>query len=441
MSATEQSAPQPAAPATPLSPSYVQGALWLLLLIYTLNFLDRQIVNILAEPIKRDLGLSDTQLGLLTGLSFAVVYTVLGIPIARYADRFTANRVTVISIALAVWSGFTALCGLASNFAQLLLARIGVGVGEAGCTPPAHSLIVDYVAPERRARALAFYSLGVPLGTLLGYSFGGVIGEHFGWQAAFLMVGLPGMLLALITWRVLREPRRFGLVAPPPADHKQMTFGEALKALASRKAYWYACFGASVISFLGYGHAAFLGGFYARVHEMPLGQIGLALGIMLGVSGIIGTFIGGQIADRAAKKDTRAYFSVPAAAMVISIPFFMAGMLVEGTFASLALLAIPTALNSLWYGPIYAAVQGVAGPQLRATAVAIMLFIVNMIGLGLGPLALGALSDYLATAGGMGTAEGLRWAILLSSTVGLIAVVLFVIGRQTIREEIIRYAN
>lgn len=445
MSATDQSQPGAGAPGagavTPLSPSYVQGALWLLLIVYTLNFLDRQIVNILAEPIKQDLGLSDTQLGLLTGLAFAVVYTVLGIPIARFADRFTSNRVAVISVALAAWSGFTALCGLATNFTQLLLARIGVGVGEAGCTPPAHSLIVDYVPADRRARALAFYSLGVPIGTLLGYSFGGVIAEQFGWKVAFLMVGIPGILLAFLTWTILKEPRRLGLIAAPPADHKPMKFGEALKALASRKAYWYACFGASVISFLGYGHAAFLGGFYARVHEMPLGQIGLALGVMLGVSGIIGTFIGGQIADRAAKRDTRAYFTVPAIAMVCSIPFFVAGMLAEGAVMSLALLAIPTALNSLWYGPIYAAVQGVAGPQLRATAVAIMLFIVNMIGLGLGPLALGALSDHLAQAQGMGAAEGLRWAILVSSGVGLVAVVLFLMGRRTIREEIAAHSG
>ncbi|MFZ4121816.1 MAG: spinster family MFS transporter [Caulobacterales bacterium] len=433
MSATDQAAK---AEAQPLSASYVNGALWLLLVIYTLNFLDRQIVNILAEPIKKDLALSDTQLGLLTGLAFAVVYTVLGIPIARYADRFSANRVQVISVALAVWSGFTALCGLASNFTQLLLARIGVGIGEAGCTPAAHSLIVDYVDPARRARALAFYSLGVPIGTLLGYSFGGVVAEHLGWKSAFLLVGAPGLLLAVVTWFVMKEPRRLGLVSPPAVDHKPLGFSEALKILAGRKSYWYACLGASVISFLGYGHAAFLGGFYARVHEMPIGQIGIALGMVLGLSGIVGTFIGGQIADRAARKDTRAYFTVPAIAMLCSVPFFVAGMLADTALHSLLLLSIPTALNSLWYGPIYAVVQGVAGPQLRATAVAIMLFIVNMIGLGLGPLALGVLSDHLATTQGLGAAEGLRWALLLSASIGLVTVLLFLLGRQTIRADI-----
>jgi hypothetical protein len=191
-----------------------------------------------------------------------------------------------------------------------------------------------------------------------------------------------------------------------------------------------------VISFLGYGHAAFLGGFYARVHEMPIGQIGIALGMVLGLSGIVGTFIGGQIADRAARKDTRAYFTVPAIAMLCSVPFFVAGMLADTALQSLLLLSIPTALNSLWYGPIYAVVQGVAGPQLRATAVAIMLFIVNMIGLGLGPLALGVLSDHLATTQGLGAAEGLRWALLLSASIGLVTVLLFLLGRQTIRADI-----
>lgn len=423
-----------AAPAQALSPSYVNYALRMLLLVYTLNFLDRQIVNILAEPIKQDLNLSDTQLGLMTGLAFALVYTVLGIPIARYADKFTSNRVSVISIALAVWSGFTALCGIAGNFWQLLLARIGVGVGEAGCTPPAHSLIVDHVAPEKRASALALYSMGVPLGSLGGMALGGIIAEHFGWRAAFLAVGIPGVLLALITWTTLKEPRRLGLIPKPAAGAPTISFGAALKMLSAKKAYWYAVLAAAMISFLGYGQAAFLGSYFARVHEMPIGQIGISLGLVIGISGVIGTYIGGQIADRAAKKDTRAYMSVPAFAMLAGAPFFVAAMFVENALVCLLLLAIPTLLNSLWYGPVYAAVQGLAGPKLRATAVAIMLFIVNMIGLGFGPLILGAISDAMAAS--MGPAEGLRWAILITSAVGILAVILFFLARATIREEL-----
>lgn len=420
--------------AEPLTPGYVNYALVMLLVIYTLNFLDRQIVNILAEPIKRDLGLSDTQLGLLTGLAFALVYTVLGIPIARYADRFKANRVGVIAIALAVWSGFTALCGLATSYWQLLFARIGVGVGEAGCTPPAHSLIADKVPPEKRASALALYSMGVPLGTFLGFAFGGLIGHMFGWQMAFILVGLPGVALALVFWLTIKEPRRLGLVAPSAADAPTVSFGQALKDLSKIRSYWYACFAAAVLAFIGYGQASFLGGFYVRVHGMPLDQLGLALGVVIGISGAVGTFIGGQLADRAARKDTRAYFSIPAVAMLLAAPMFVAAMLVEGAALSLLLLAVPTALNSLWYGPVYASIQGVVAPRLRATAVAIMLFVVNLIGLGLGPVVLGAVSDSFAAT--MGAADGLRWAIITTSGIGLLAVVLFMLARNHIREDL-----
>jgi predicted MFS family arabinose efflux permease len=425
-----------APPAEPLSPSYVRYAMWMLLFIYTLNFLDRQIVNILAEPIKQDLGLSDTQLGLLTGLAFAVVYTVLGIPIARYADKFTTNRVGVIAVALAVWSGFTALCGLAGNFVHLLLARIGVGIGEAGCTPPAHSLITDKAPPDKRASALAFYSMGVPLGSLLGMALGGVMADVLGWRWAFILVGLPGVILAVIAWMTIKEPRRLGLVPPPAPGVTQIGFKGALAELGKRRTYWLVCLGAAVISFLGYGQIAFFGSFYARVHGMQIGEIGLLLGLMIGSAGVLGTWIGGQIADAAAKRDTRAYMTVPAVALIAGGPFFIAAMLVNNPYLSMALLAIPTALNSLWYGPVYAAIQSLAGPRLRATAVAIMLFIVNMIGLGLGPLTIGAVSDYFATGAGMGAAEGLRQAILWTGLFGLIPVVLFFVGRATIRDDL-----
>jgi MFS family permease len=424
--------------AQPLSRGYVTYALWMLLIVYTLNFLDRQIINILAAPIREEFDLSGLQMGLLGGLAFAFIYTVLGIPIARYADRLTSNRVGIIAIALAVWSGFTALCGLAQNYWQLLAARIGVGVGEAGCTPPAHSLISDKVPPEKRASALAFYSMGVPIGTFIAFVAGGAVAQEFGWRMAFLMVGLPGVLLAIIFWMTIKEPRKLGLVAPPAADAPKVSFGQALKELAGIRAYWYACAAAAVIAFLGYGQNLFLGNFYEGAHGMTLAERGLWLGIVIGLGGAFGTWLGGVIADRAAQKDTRAYFSVPAIAMVASIPFFVGAMLVEERWASLALLVIPTLLNSLWYGPVYAAVQSVVVPRLRATAVAIMLFIINMIGLGFGPLALGGLWDFLAKSMGMGEVEGLRWAILLSSSLGLLAVALFWIGRGTIREDLER---
>lgn len=483
------------APTANLTPTQVRYALWVLLIIYTLNFLDRQIVNILAGPIKAEFNLSNTQMGLLTGLAFAFVYTVLGIPIARYADRFSSNRVSIIAGALALWSLFTALCGLAQNFTQLLLSRVGVGIGEAGCTPPAHSLISDTAPPEKRASALAFYSMGVPIGTFFAFAFGGWIAQALDWRWAFLLVGLPGVLLAVLVWFTIREPRRLGLVPPPRADVPAMSFGNSLKALGSIRSYWYASFGAAVLAFIGYGQIAFLGIFYGEVHATPLAQIGLALAIVIGIGGAVGTYAGGQIADAAAKKDTRAYFSVPAIAMVISTPLFFAAMLLpngplglsgglgDPTLWSLALLIIPILLNSLWYGPVYASIQGVVGPELRASAVAIMLFVVNMIGLGFGPTLLGVLSDALsnwrlgelvaagkdfnaaclpifadnrldasggvalglakadpelAVACGLARDDGLRWGLIVSGLVGLAAVALFWLGRGSIREDLAR---
>ncbi len=498
--ATSEHASQQAQGATasgkPLSQAQVQYTLWMLLIIYTLNFLDRQIVNILAGPIKAEFGLSNTQMGLLTGLAFAFVYTVLGIPIARYADRFSANRVTIIAGALALWSLFTALCGLAQSYLQLLLARIGVGIGEAGCTPPAHSLIADTAPPDKRASALAFYSMGVPIGTFFAFAFGGWIAQTLDWRWAFLMVGLPGVVLAIILTLTVKEPRRLGLVAPPKADAPVMRFGDALKVLAGIRSYWFACLGAAILAFIGYGQIAFLGIFYGEAHLTPLAQIGLALAVVVGIGGALGTYAGGQIADAAAKKDTRAYFSVPAIAMIASTPLFVAAMLMPGgapglsggfsdpTLWSLALLIIPIFLNSLWYGPVYASIQGVVSPQLRASAVAIMLFIVNMIGLGFGPTLLGMLADALSNwrlgmlgapgldfndtclaifadnrlvasgadaAKGLAGADpqlaaacsaarddGLRWGLIGSGLVGLAAVALFWLGRSSIREDLKR---
>ena len=457
-------AASPAAPlgATTAAPPAVPGitagyrtyALWLLLGIYTLNFLDRQIVNILAEPIKQELGLADWQLGMLTGLSFALFYTVLGLPIARIAER--GNRVAIISIAVAVWSAFTVACGLAQNFVQLLLARIGVGVGEAGCTPPAHSLITDYTPKEKRASALAFYSMGVPIGSLLGLAMGAVIADQYGWRTAFLVAGAPGLLIGVLAWLTLKEPRRMAefKAAQTTAD-APTTFGQALTELRSKKTFWRIAIATALISFIGYAHVAFFGSFFIRVHGaeleglartvggalgMELGALGFlgpALGLMIGIAGALGTWLGGQIADRAARKDLRAYMSVPSIAVLLGAPFFVAAMLVGDPMLALLLLAVPTLLNSLWSGPVYAAVQGMVQPRTRATAVAVLLFVVNLIGLGLGPLAVGVLSDVLATAGGLGEAEGLRWALLISGGIGLLVAAFFWSARSTIREEMV----
>ena len=440
------------APLVPLvSPGFRRYALILLLAVYTVNFLDRQIVSILAEPIKRDLKLSDTQLGLLTGLAFAIFYTFLGLPIARLAER--RNRVTIIGVSLALWSGFTVVCGLANNYAQLLLARIGVGVGEAGCTPTAHSLISDYVPKSQRASALAFFSIGTPLGSLLGSSLGGVMSDTFGWRAAFLMAGVPGLILTVIVFFTLREPRKqLSEVVRARMLETQKTegsFGATLTYLIRKKTFWMVAFGAATLAFIGYGNGAFVYSFYLRNHPQEVaalashfglksvGFLGLALGILGGVMGVFSSWLGGVLADRAGARDIRAYMTVPAIAALVSPLFAIFGYLQPTAIGTMVVMLMPGLLGSLWYGPVYASGQSLVPPHMRATAASILLFIINLVGLGAGPLIVGALSDFFATGMGLGEAEGVRWAIICTSCCTLIAAALFWTARKTIKEDLV----
>jgi MFS family permease len=453
---TEASAPAPmgasladaSVPHVPLvSAAFRRYALVVLLMVYTVNFLDRQVVTILAEPIKNELHIADWQIGLMSGFAFAIFYTVLGLPIARMAE--SVNRVWIIGGSLTVWSGFTILCGQATSFLQLVGARIGVGIGEAGCTPTAHSLISDYVPKEQRASALAFFSIGTPLGALLGLTMGGVLADLYGWRVAFLMAGLPGLILAVVVFTTLREPRR-RLVADaarhvPGKGH----FAATLKYLAAKKTFWLIAFAAAIKAFIGYGHAPFTASFFFRNHPDEIaalaalfhlkstGFMGLALGLMGGTAGIISSWLGGWIADRAAKRDLRAYMSVPAIASLASIPVFATALLVDSAALALVLLIIPGLLGSLWYGPVYASAQGLVPPHMRATAASIMLFVINSVGLGLGPLLVGLLSDTLSGPVGLGPAEGVRWALILAAGLGVIAFGLFWLARRHIREEMV----
>ena len=442
--------PPPGLPVTePLAPSARRYAIGMLLVIYIFNFLDRQIVNILAEPIKIELGLADWQLGMLTGLAFAAFYTVLGIPIARYAEK--ADRVKIISVAVAVWSAFTIACGLAANFTQLLLARIGVGVGEAGCSPPAHSLITDYTPKEERASALAIYSMGIPLGSLAGMALGGLIADAFGWRVAFFVAGAPGIILAIMAFLTLPEPRR-GLekkVVPV----KGPSFADALRELKSKKSFWWISIGAALSAMVGYGHIAFYGSFYLRNHgegltamaasvnEMigvsfgPIGFVGTALGLIIGICGAAGTFLGGVLADRAARKNVSGYATVPAIAGLVTVIPFIAAMLVDNVALSFALLAIPVFAGAIWYGPIFASAQSLVHPQTRATAAAVLLFIINLVGLGLGPLLVGTFSDIFAQT--MGAAEGIRWSMVVFGGMGGIASIAFFLAARTLKDEVV----
>ena len=436
-------------PVRAISPAYRNYAMGVLLLIYIVNFVDRQVVNILAEPIKRELGLLDWQLGAMSGLAFALFYTVLGLPIARLAER--GHRPFIIAGALALWSGFTALCGLAQNFAQLLLARVGVGVGEAGCTPPAHSLITDYVPKEQRASALAFYSMGTPIGGLVGMGLGGLIADSHGWRMAFLVCGLPGLVLALLVATTLVEPRVRAVVADVKARAQAMReakpFADALTTLRKKRTFWLIAFAAAIKAFIGYGHAPFAASFFYRVHTEEIaslaamfglqsgGFLGLALGLMAGIGGAIGAFAGGVIADKFGGRDYRAYVSVPAIASLVIIPLYFFALLSSSAVLALSTLFFGSILGTLWYGPVYATAQTIVPPHMRATASAVMLFVINLVGLGLGPLAVGMLSDTLAIGAGMGEAEGVRWAMLLSALAGLGAAALFWIARRYIRDE------
>ncbi|WP_083197419.1 spinster family MFS transporter [Candidatus Viadribacter manganicus] len=421
----------------------------LLLLIYVMNFVDRQVVNILAEPIKRELGLLDWQVGAMSGLAFALFYTVLGLPIARAAER--GHRPLIIAGALALWSLFTSLCGFAQTFTQLLLARIGVGVGEAGCTPPAHSLITDYVAKEKRASALAFYSMGTPLGSLVGMALGGLIADAYGWRMAFIVCGIPGVLLAIVAGLTLVEPRisatadEFKLRTQQMRDAKP--FRDALATLRTKRTFWLVSFAAAIKAFIGYGQAPFAASFFYRNHLeevtrlgamfslQPGGFLGLALGLMAGIGGAIGAYAGGVIADKYGGRDFRAYVSVPAIASVAVIPVFLVGVMSSSAVVAIGSLFLGAVIGTLWYGPVYATAQTIAKPHMRATASAILLFIINLIGLGLGPLFVGALSDMFAISFGMGEGEGVRWALIVAALTGLIAAVLFWMARRSIREE------
>jgi len=438
-----------AKPHVPLVPAgFRRYALIILLLVYTVNFLDRQIVTILAEPIKNELGISDTQLGVLTGFAFGIIYVGLGLPLARLADRF--NRVWIIGGSMAVWSVFTMVCGRAMSFPTLVAARMGVAVGEAGCTPTAHALIADYTPREKRASALAFFSLGTPIGSVLGLALGGVLADTYGWRSAFLLAGLPGLVLAAVVFLTLREPRNsMTLAARREAAAAQMSFTATVKYLANKPTFWFIAFAASIKAFIGYGQAPFLISFFLRIHGeqlaalaapfhlKPLGFLGVVLGPAAGVLAGLSTLVGGAIGDRFGAKDLRAYVSVPAVAALVSLPFFCAAMLVRDVGLALLLLIPSSLLGSLWYGPVYAAAQGLVPPQMRATAASIVLFIINMMGLGFGTLVVGAASDFFNIGLGLGKAEGVRWALISAALLGLISALLFWLARRRIREEMV----
>jgi MFS family permease len=413
----------------------------LLLSAYVLNFLDRQVVAILAEPIKRDLGLADWQLGAMTGLAFAFLYTFLGIPIARLAER--GDRPMIISGAIGVWSFFTLICGFAHSFAQLAMARVGVGVGEAGCTPPALSLISEYVPRERRSTAMSVYLAGAPLGGVLGMALGGLVADQWGWRAAFWVAGAPGLVLALITFFALPEPRRKSRAAVVQSP----TLREVVRKLLPKRTYHYVVGGITLKAVIQYGLQAFFGSFFLRNHASELaalagrwglksaGFLGVALGLTLGISGILGSLAGGWLSDRLSVAQPKAQAWVPAFGAIAATPFYVAALLVPSMPLALLLLFIPSLLTAFYFGPAYAIVQGLVPPGMRAMATAIMLFVINLVGLGIGPLAVGITSDTLSGPFGLGEAAGLRWSLALFALLGIPASLLFLASAKTLEAD------
>lgn len=424
------------------SRAYTRYAMWLLLGLYIVNFVDRSVINILAEPIKQDLGLTDWQLGMMSGLAFAILYTFLGIPVARLAEH--SHRPRIIAVAAATWSAFTILCAFAGNFWQLLLFRVGVGVGEAGCTPPAHSLIVDYHPIEKRASALAFYSLGGAIGTLLGLVIGGLVYDAYGWRIGFLVAGSPGVFFAVLAYFTLREPRQQLARQAATAAAKASTFGQTLAYLGRTPTFWCFAIGATIFNFGG--GTAFTASFFLRIHTeevnllaqgMGLKAVGF-LGLVLGLTnaaGAVGIWLGGWLTDRAGARDLRNYVVAPALAALLIIPLRLALYTVDSTWLAMGLLTVVTLLGGFWWGPVFSIGQSVVPPQMRATSAAILLFTINLLGAGMGPFALGILSDYFNHGLGMGPAEGVRWALIASVVTGIGAFVSFWMARGSIRKD------
>lgn len=389
---------------------YVLGVL---LAIYTLNFLDRQIVSILAAPIKADLGLSNTELGLITGLAFAIFYSTLGLPIAWAADRF--NRVHILSGACALWSVMTALCGVSANFLQLFIARIGVGVGEAACVPASHSLISSYEPKETRAAALAIFSMGISFGTLAGLALGGIVADAFGWRAAFFVLGVPGVILALLAVFTIKEPRQKGTTAAASAAPP---FKQAISELVGSTTYRHLTAGAALASLGGYGLVAFLGVYFVEEFGLSLTRIGVSLGLVIGIGGAFGAWIGGYLSTRFDDPDRAPRF--PAIGLVCAAPFLVAMVLANAPNLAFVLLLVLAAFNAFWYGPVFAAIQGLARERSRAMAAALFNLAVNLIGLGLGPLIIGAVSD----------GAGLKWGLASAVVFNLWATGHFIWARR-----------
>jgi MFS family permease len=435
------------------SNGYRNYVLFVLVIVYVFNFIDRQILAILQDSIKADLDLTDTQLGLLGGVAFAIFYTVLGVPLAAWADRWI--RKTILAMALVVWSGMTAMCGLATTFPMLLAFRIGVGIGEAGASPPSHSLISDYFPPEKRATALSIYALGIPIGSALGFVIGGWGDQLFDWRTTFLVVGIPGVLMAFVVQFTLKEPRR-GMSDPNHVHNdadKAPSIMTVFLTLKSRTAFWWLAFATGFHSLVGYGLGGWHGSFLRRApHDLDPGVAGTWLAV-LGIPAAAGTFFGGWFADKLASHtgEDRWYMWLPGLATIGMIPFQIVAYRTDNTYLTLTMMGVITFLSSMYLGPAFGITQRLVSVRMRAVAASILLFVLNIIGMGIGPWLVGFLSSSFSGEGGaefinglmtsvmgsqLDTSDSLRWSLLIVAMFNIVAATCYAFSSKYVRRDL-----
>ena len=407
--------PKPGALSEPISKRQKNYTLFVLVLVFTSSHVDRQIMGILGQPIKESLLISDTQLGLLTGIMFAVFYATLGMPMAMWADR--NNRRNLIAFSVFLWSGMTALCGAATSYLQLLLLRIGVGVGEAGSNPPSHSIIADLFPKEERATAMAIFGTGINWGILIGFLVGGWINEWYGWRTAFVVVGLPGIFLALLVRFTLKEPQRGHADATGDTIpiHKPPPFWDVVRFMAKNPILRNIVIAGTLIAFTGYASVIWVPIYLVRIHDMGTGEVGSYLALFIGVGGAIGIYLGGRIADFLSARHGEQWLPwVVAIASLIGIPFLYFCFNAESQTSAIWFYALPAALGTVYVAPGFALIQNHTPIEMRSVAAAINLFIVNIIGLGLGPFSVGFFSDMFTPEYGQ---DGLRYGLMTTLVV------------------------
>ena len=383
--------------------SYRSFVLTSLLIVYILNFLDRGLLGIVSEPVMNELAITDGQFGLLTGIGFALFYSIVGIPLARYAEY--GNRVWIMTVCIALWSGATALSGMVgpveiggvviSGFVMMLICRVLVGVGEAGCTPPANSIIADYYPPHRRSTALGFYAMGVTAGTLSANLIGGPVADAFGWRTAFISIGLAGIVIAVLFKLTVKEPPRGYSDPPGMVRPKRATFVEALQELGSKKSFWLMAAGATLASFCGYGITTFQTSFLIRTHGVSLTEATLLFNVPSAFFASIGVFMTGWIAEKVVKTRPNAIAWLPAVGLIACVPFYVVGFSSDNKWVALVAICMGAGIKYGYIAAQYTIGQGVVGARTRATATAILLFIVNLLGYGAGPPFIGFVSDLL----------------------------------------------